>query len=335
MKTLNQFEDLYLTETENNILQAYLDHLSEEQKKAFVATYMYILNVGNGDAQFESQISEYTLIESILDAEELSVYKLDENLVGSVIAFFKGKKTIGKYYKGLDAAAKNYISASKNIDKLDQDKRADKRKSALDTYNKTIKSLDVIKNQLEELKKESKILAKLDAFAANKYKIKLVLSGRKTGVSLAKMKGYSDNLDKIKDEQNNLKAELDKEKKDIKAAEKEKKRLDKENKKSKGDSASTDEPNEEGEPKEKSTKEKVKEKIDSFKKAIVNFKKKIIQEPDKKESIESSIDAKEAEIEKLEKKIEENGTLPLSFFTSLQSLNEDMKCLEDSIEERL
>ena len=45
-------QNMNLTNQDTNFLQAYLNHLSEEQRKAFVATYMYILNVGNGDAQF-------------------------------------------------------------------------------------------------------------------------------------------------------------------------------------------------------------------------------------------------------------------------------------------
>ena len=203
-------QNMNLTNQDTNFLQAYLNHLSEEQRKAFVATYMYILNVGNGDAQFESQIFESQNFELILEAEELSMYNLDEGLIGSIMNFLKGKSAITKYYKGLDGAAKNYVSGAKKIDKMDKDKRAQFRKSELDKYEKTVKSLDGIKSKIDELKKDSKILQKMDSYANNKYKIKMFLTGRKANVSLSKMKGYEEDIEKIKADQTTLEDDIKK-----------------------------------------------------------------------------------------------------------------------------
>ena len=208
-----------LTNQDTNFLQAYLNHLSEEQRKAFVATYMYILNVGNGDAQFESQN-----FESLLEAEELSTYALNEELVTNVINFLKGKKNIRKYYKGLEKAAKSFVAASNKIENLDRDKRAQFRKSELAKYDAQIKALDQIKKQLEDFKKDSPILQKVDSFANNSYKIKLFLMGKKADVSLSKLKGYEDDIEKIKRDQTTLESDVKKANKE--AEEKEKKRLE-------------------------------------------------------------------------------------------------------------
>jgi len=207
-----------LTNQDTNFLQAYLNHLSEEQRKAFVATYMYILNVGNGDAQFESQN-----FESLLEAEELSTYQLNEELVKNVINFLRGKKNIRKYYKGLEKAAKGFAAASMKIDKMDRDKRVKFRKTELGKYEAQVKSLDPIKKQLDDFKKDSDILQKVDSFAENAYKIKLYLMGKKANVSLAKLKGYEDDVKQIKKDQSTLEADV--KKADEEAKKKEEERL--------------------------------------------------------------------------------------------------------------
>jgi len=212
-----------LTNQDTNFLQAYLNHLSEEQRKAFVATYMYILNVGMGDGISESQIFESQTFELILEAEELSMHVLNEELVKNVINFLRGKKNIRKYYKGLEKAAKSYVAASNKIDNLDRDKRSKFRKTELSKYEAQVKSLDQIKKQLDDLKRDSKILQKVDAFAENAYKIKLFLMGKKADVSLAKLKGYVDDVEQIKRDQSTLEDDI--KKADEEAKKKEEERL--------------------------------------------------------------------------------------------------------------
>jgi hypothetical protein len=330
---MNQAEDNSLNEQDLRLLKAYLD--TEEKKKAFITTYMYILNVGNGDGITESELLDSEELGGLLNESE----ELNENLVGNVLAFFKGKKNIGKYYKGLDAAAKNYISATKNIDKLDQDKRADKRKKALDTYNNTVKSLDAIKKEIDELKKESKILTKLDSFANNKYKLKMALTGRKAGVSLSKLKGHEDNLDKIKKEQETLKKEIAEESDDIKAAKKERKKAEKgaEKKIKKDDKKETEEDSTVADDR----KAKIKAEVESMRKKLLVLTKQKIQLTKKKadsakiKEIGDKIDDMEKKIVNKNKELKESNILSLSFFQELESLNEDFKCLENLIEENL
>ena len=358
-----------LTNQDTNFLQAYLNHLTEEQRKAFVATYMYILNVGMGDAQFESQN-----FESLLEAEELSMYNLDEGLIGNVMNFLKGKSAITKYYKGLDGAAKNYVSSAKKIDKMDKDKRAQFRKSELDKYEKSVKSLDNIKSKIDELKKD---------YANNKYKLKMFLTGRKANVSLSKMKGYEEDIEKIKADQTTLEDDIKKANAEAEELKKKKEEEEKANaekdKNSKGEPETTDTPEktekkktpketkaekietdtetvkaetektkadtakiEAEAAKEKAEedaknagKEKIKKKIVQFNNTKLKLKKEIVNNPEKKESNEKGIKSLDDKIENLEKQLEENKTLSLSFFYDLESLNEEIKCLENSIGERL
>ncbi len=54
------FNENVLNEDDHRLLSAYLE--TEEKKKAFIATYMYVLNVGMGDG----------ITESILESEDLT-----------------------------------------------------------------------------------------------------------------------------------------------------------------------------------------------------------------------------------------------------------------------
>ena len=336
-------QNMNLTNQDTNFLQAYLDHLSEEQRKAFVATYMYILNVGMGDGITESQNFEY-----LLEAEELSMHNLDEGLIGNVMNFLKGKSAITKYYKGLDGAAKNYVSSAKKIDKMDKDKRAQFRKSELDKYEKTVKSLDDIKSKIDELKKDSKILQKMDSYANNKYKLKMFLTGRKANVSLSKMKGYEEDIEKIKDEQTTLEDDIKKADEEAKKKEEERLAQETKNKNSKEGGKTTDTPEqsndtpEETEKSEKDLKrEKIQKIINSMKENLKGLMKSKIESikdkdsEDKVKSIQSKIESLKQKIAKKELELKENKTLSLSFFYDLESLNEEIKCLENSIGERL
>lgn len=340
-------QNMNLTNQDTNFLQAYLDHLSEEQRKAFVATYMYILNVGMGDGITESQNFEY-----LLEAEELSMHNLDEGLIGNVMNFLKGKSAITKYYKGLDGAAKNYVSSAKKIDKMDKDKRAQFRKSELDKYEKTVKSLDDIKSKIDELKKDSKILQKMDSYANNKYKLKMFLTGRKANVSLSKMKGYEEDIEKIKDEQTTLEDDIKKANAEAEELKKKKEEEEKANaekdKNSKEGGETTDTPEqsndtpEETEKSEKDLKrEKIQKIINSMKENLKGLMKSKIESikdkdsEDKVKSIQSKIESLKQKIAKKELELKENKTLSLSFFYDLESLNEEIKCLENSIGERL
>jgi len=329
-----------LTNQDTNFLQAYLNHLSEEQRKAFVATYMYILNVGMGDAQFESQN-----FESLLEAEELSMYNLDEGLIGNVMNFLKGKSAITKYYKGLDGAAKNYVSSAKKIDKMDKDKRAQFRKSELDKYEKSVKSLDDIKSKIDELKKDSKILQKMDSYANNKYKLKMFLTGRKANVSLSKMKGYEEDIEKIKADQTTLEDDIKKANAEAEELKKKKEEEEKANaekdKNSKGEPETTDTP--EKTEKKKTPKETKAEKIETDTETVKAETEKTkadtakIEAEAAKEKAEE--DAKNAGKEKIKKKIVQFNNTKLKLKKEIvnnpekkESNEKGIKSLDDKIE---
>mgnify|MGYP001474093815 CR=1 FL=1 len=329
-----------LTNQDTNFLQAYLNHLTEEQRKAFVATYMYILNVGMGDAQFESQN-----FESLLEAEELSMYNLDEGLIGNVMNFLKGKSAITKYYKGLDGAAKNYVSSAKKIDKMDKDKRAQFRKSELDKYEKSVKSLDDIKSKIDELKKDSKILQKMDSYANNKYKLKMFLTGRKANVSLSKMKGYEEDIEKIKADQTTLEDDIKKANAEAEELKKKKEEEEKANaekdKNSKGEPETTDTP--EKTEKKKTPKETKAEKIETDTETVKAETEKTkadtakIEAEAAKEKAEE--DAKNAGKEKIKKKIVQFNNTKLKLKKEIvnnpekkESNEKGIKSLDDKIE---
>ena len=316
-------------EQDARLIKAYLD--DKEKVKAFIATYMYILNVGMGDGITESMI---------LESEDLSEYQLDEGLIGNVLNFIKGKTAINKYYKGLYSAAKTYVAASKKIDNMDKDKRAQFRKSEEKKYDDQVKALDDVKKKIDELKKDSKILQKFDSFANNKYKIKLYLTGKKSSISLARLKGYSDDIDKIKAEQTSLEDDIKKAEEEAKAAEEKEK--GKEEKKDAPEK--TDEPEKKDEP-EKSEKdakrEKIQKAIDNMKdnlKGLMKQKAGLIQdEADdaKIKSVDDKINSLKNKIADKEKELKENKTLSLSFFYELNNINEELRCLENLIEESL
>ena len=103
MKNLQDIQNNYTTddslnETELEFLSYYLKN--EEEKREFLRTFMYILNVGTGDAQFESK--QYQNSEHI-----------NESILGNIITFVRGKTAISSYYKGLMKAAKIFIQENK------------------------------------------------------------------------------------------------------------------------------------------------------------------------------------------------------------------------------
>jgi len=317
-----------LNEEDLRFLKAYLD--TEEKIKQFLITYMYILSPGMADGITESQIIERTILESDL---------INENLIGDVFTFIKGKNAISKYYKGLDSAAKNYISAAKQIDNLDRDKRGDKRKSELDKYESTVKKLEDVKKNIDKLKKDSKILSKYDSYSNNKYKIKLFLTGRKAGVSLSKLKGYEDDIDAIKQNQTTLKQDIEQAEKEAKEAEENQKPKETPDTNSPDDTEKTIDTKKENIQKEL---DKLKEKKNKIKKNTIILKNKLkngesLTDEDRSKQIDyaNSISKIEDQIVKLEKNLKENSTLSLSFFMDLHTLNEDITCLENSIGENL
>ena len=100
MKNLQDIQNNYTTddslnETELEFLSYYLKN--EEEKREFLRTFMYILNVGTGDAVFES--TQYS--------------ELNESILGNIITFVRGKTAISSYYKGLMKAAKIFIQENK------------------------------------------------------------------------------------------------------------------------------------------------------------------------------------------------------------------------------
>lgn len=327
-----------LNEQDLRLLKAYLDN--EEKLKAFIATYMYILAPGTGDGIMESQIIESEDYNTMLKENNIDDV-LNEGILGNVLAFFKGKNLISKYYKGLEGAAKNYVKKAKEIENLNKDKKAGVRKQALLGYEAQVKSLDDVKSNLENLKKESTILSKYDQFASNKYKIKMVLSGRKAGVSMAKMSGYDDDLDKIKADQKDLKADI---KAADEAAKKEKEEKEKADKEANGDEK-VETPSE----KEDKGKGSDKEALAKQKESVTKARNKLKVETGKLKKKDNLTDedtenmlknakaskAMEDEIAKLEKQLKEDSNLPLSFFTHLQHLKEELKCLENSTGEKL
>jgi hypothetical protein len=337
MKSLREIEnpDLYLNEQDLRLLKAYLD--TEEKKRQFLLTYMYILNVGNGDAQFESENWDIGEISKSLNESQNE--NINEGIIGNVINFIKGKTAISKYYKGLSGAAKNYISAAKKIDNMDRDERAKYRKSRLDAYNKTVSDLDSVKKNIDDLKKDSKILQKYDSYANNKYKIKMFLTGQKTGVSLAKMKGYEDDIDKIKREQTSLEDDIKKANKEAEEAKQKvetKKREDKAKAPAETDGGEVIK--DEGKAKIKKDLDALKDKKNDLKKESMKLNKKdnlSDTEVSKVQANLKNITAFDKEIVDLEKQLKEEENLPLSFFIRLETLNEYMKCLENSIGERL
>ena len=328
-------EDKTSNEADLKMMKAYLDN--QEKLKAFITTYMYILSTGMGDGISESELIEsngvITLINENID--------INEGVIGNVVKFIKGKTAITKYYKGLDGAAKNYISKAKHIDKLDNDKKSGVRKQALNTYNSTVKSLNDVKKNIDELKKDSTILSKYDAYANNKYKIKLFLSGRKSDVSLSKLKGYSDDIAAIKANQKDLQADID---------------------------AANDETKDEEIPKEDETSEEtpkedkpteVEKKVETGdggregrikanKVKTIDSKRDELKAPKKRlERLEKEgkmTSEQGVELLKLQKELRElskekeklqESVHPLSFFIKLRQLNESIKCLENSIEGNL
>jgi len=352
IKNLNDYsqyisnkENLSLTEEDLGFLKSYMD--TQEKLKAFLATYMYILSPGTGDGIMESNRLESIDIKKVLEDNN----ELNENVLGNVMAFLKGKTGISKYYKGLDSAAKNYIKASKQIDKLDLDKRTDSREKALDVYTKQVKSLDSIKSDVDKLKKDSKILTKYDQFALNKYKINLFLSGKKSGVSLAKLKGYEDKIDKIKADQvkyaqeikdNEQKTKKEQEKAKEKVAEEGDKKDDKDEKteveKTQSETAKikadVDKENPNQDTKDVKN-EKIQKQLDDLKAKKNRIKIESIKKPKKGKDYEKEIDDLSNKVANLEKKLKENSTLSLSFFYELSNINEKLTCLENSIGENL
>ncbi len=258
-------------------------------------------------------------------------------MIGNVLNFIKGKKAISKYYKGLDSAAKNYISAAKKIDKMDRDKRAGYRKSELDKYENSIKGLDEVKKKIDELKADSKILQKYDSFANNKYKIKMFMTGRKANISLSKMKGYEDDIDKIKAEQTSLEDDIKKAEKEAADKKAEVEAAEKKAKEESGENTTSDKSKDEPKDEKSGVKkalEKMKENLKGLMKEKSNAIKKDLGQ-DKIDEISNKMKSLKDKIADKEIELKENSSLSLRFFYELEVINEEIKCLENLIEESL
>jgi len=255
-------------------LQDYLKY-QEEQRKEFLKNYMYILSTGMGDGITESYSGSGTT--------------LNEAGFSEIWNFMKGRKSVKSYYDGLTNAAKSYIADSKKLDKLRDgggEDIAKKREQILKHYEGTLKKLEAIKKQIDELKPDSQMLTTFDKLAGMKYKIMLSATGKKAGVTVAKLKGYAENIDALKKDKFNTENEWKEEEKKAGEAKKLKKQID-ENPKTKELQGKIDDNN--------SKKSKLKDELDSLDKGDKEKKKEL---EDQIAGIDSEIKDAESGIKK-------------------------------------
>lgn len=192
--SIEQHNEIYETFI---LAQTVKSELSEFTFAEWLQAYMYIIAPAGVDTFCESELfdDEYDIL---LESNEIN-----EGFFKDIKNVLKGRKLVKAKYKGFDQAAKNYVSQSSKIS--DSDKEAaqkDKQRQALKKqYDAAIKAIeDKVKKPLDDLKKESPVVAKYEKYAKLKYQMNLTKLAKKFQVSMAKVKAYNAEVNDIKRE---------------------------------------------------------------------------------------------------------------------------------------
>ena len=234
--TIEQHDEMY----ESWCLNKTCPVLTQYTLADWTAAYLQLIAPAGVDTFCESNIEDEVdlLVESA---------GINEGIFRDLKNVLKGRKLVKMKYKGFDQAAKNYVSQSSKIGDSGNDQKVkDQKRIALKkSYEGAVKAIEAkVKKPLDDLKKESPVVAKYEKYAKLKYQLSLLKLHNKFGVSMANIKAYNSDKRAIKDDISQIAGDISSAEKEVKA------KTDDEGKPKKEDTPKEDKPKKEDTPKE-------------------------------------------------------------------------------------